>query len=241
MPSRSHLEPWGTPGHLELGQKINVISFTKSYHSALTDKVSFPEVQIRNIARGTTDPGHWVHNSNHPPRQIRGYKKKKHYFLSFVKILKSKKEVKESSPCQQCWLNNQHASAVWMIWVMDSKPRVHVPLAMFFSSTMVIFFLLQGTIAITAEPLATMIFRCFSKYWIHWFKPWKKRFLDFLNSPTIFKSVYCLGYFGSWMFFLSLLKIQMLVALQFVEQFELKGKFKISKSLNSFRKTIIIE
>ena len=51
-------------------------------------------------------------------------KNKKYYFLSFVKILKSKKEVKESRPCQQCWVNNQHASAVWMIWVMDSIPWV---------------------------------------------------------------------------------------------------------------------
>ena len=203
-----------------------------------------------NIARGTTDPGYWVHNSNHPSwqitllitRNIRGYKKnKKYFFLSFVKILKNQKRGQRDQTMSIMLTQQSSASAVWMIWVMDSKPRVHVPLAMFFSSTMVIFFLLQGTIAITAEPLATMIFRCFSKYWIHWFKPWKKRFLDFLNSPTIFKSVYCLGYFGSWMFFLSLLKIQMLVALQFVEQFELKGKFKISKSLNSFRKTIIIE
>ena len=31
--------------------------------------------------------------------------------MSFVKILKRKKEVKESRPCQQCRLNNQHASA----------------------------------------------------------------------------------------------------------------------------------
>ena len=168
-------------------------------------------------------------------------KNKKYFFLSFVKILKNPKRGEKDQTMSTMLTQQSSASAVWMIWVMDSKPRVHVPLAMFFSSTMVIFFLLQGTIAITAEPLATMIFRCFSKYWIHWFKPWKKRFLDFLNSPTIFKSVYCLGYFGSWMFFLSLLKIQMLVALQFVEQFELKGKFKISKSLNSFRKTIIIE
>ena len=51
-------------------------------------------------------------------------KNKKYYFLSFVNILKSKKEVKESRPCQQCRLNNQHASDVWMIWVMDSIPWV---------------------------------------------------------------------------------------------------------------------
>ena len=87
--------------------------------------------QIRNIARGTTDPGYWVHNSNHPPwqitfwlREIRGYKNKKYYFLSFVKIPKSKKEINESRPCRQCRLNNQHASAVGMIWVMDSIPWV---------------------------------------------------------------------------------------------------------------------
>ena len=51
-------------------------------------------------------------------------KNKKYYFLSFVKILESKKEVIESRPCQQCRLNNQYASAVWMIWVMDSIPWV---------------------------------------------------------------------------------------------------------------------
>ena len=95
------------------------------------DNLNQNQIIKLNIARGTTDPGYWVHNSNHPPwqikfklREIRGYKNKKYYFLSFVKILKSKKEVKESRPCQQCRLNNQHASAVWMIWVMDSIPWV---------------------------------------------------------------------------------------------------------------------
>ena len=34
------------------------------------------------------------------------------------------KELKESRRCQQCRLNIQHASAVWMIWVMDSIPWV---------------------------------------------------------------------------------------------------------------------
>ena len=56
-------------------------------------------ISTTNIARGTTDPGYWVHNSNHPQwqitywrwhekqvwlQEIRGQKNKKYYFLSFV-------------------------------------------------------------------------------------------------------------------------------------------------------------
>ena len=83
---------------------------------------------IKNIARGTTDPGYWVHNSNHSQwqitfwlREIRGYKKnKKYYFLSFVKILKSNYVRDERGQT----MSTQHASAVGMIWVMDSIPWV---------------------------------------------------------------------------------------------------------------------
>ena len=53
-----------------------------------------------------------------------GIRKQEIPLLEFCLILKNDLEVKESRPCQQCRLNNQHASDVWMIWVMDSIPWV---------------------------------------------------------------------------------------------------------------------
>ena len=35
-----------------------------------SDYQKYGDTKIRNIARGTTDPGYWVHNSNHHPWQI---------------------------------------------------------------------------------------------------------------------------------------------------------------------------
>ena len=96
--------------------------------------------RLKNIARGTTDPGYWVHNSNHPQwqitfwlREIRGYKKnKKYYFLSFIKkYSQAKKRSKRADHVNNVDSTINMLLLLGCFELLTQYPGSVVPLAMF--------------------------------------------------------------------------------------------------------------